>query len=107
MKDQQIKEIVNETLEQLLKGNMLKYNDLIIYERVSAQLKEYYKSATPDERITIALTQLRSHAYYDVLEMYYKDNMTLEQVAEAMYCDISTVVRNKKYLCLKIFELTT
>lgn len=103
MNDAEVKSVVAETLDQLLHGKMIKYNDLVVYERMSEKLRAHYKCADP--LIDCALEQLRSHTYYGVLEMYYRDNMTLEEIAEHYYCDVSTIVRNKKYLCIKVFEL--
>ena len=103
MNNAEVKAVVAETLEQLLHGKMIKYNDSVVYELMSERLRAHYKCADP--LISYALEQLKSHPYYRVLEMYYRDGVTLEQIAESYYCDVSTIVRNKKYLCIKIFEL--
>lgn len=103
MNDIEVKQVVNETINQLLNGNMIKYSDLVIYERISDMLREHYKVHNDD--IARALEQLRDHPYYNILELYYKDNLTLEQVAEKCNCDLTTVHRNKKSLCIKIFRL--
>ena len=103
MQKTEVKEVVSETLNQLLKGNMIKYSDLIICDQIGERLKIHYKEY--DESLAVALEQLKSHPYYGVLEMYYRDNMTLEQISETYYCDLSTIQRNKKHLCIKLFEL--
>lgn len=103
MNDTDVKTVVAETLDQLLHGKMIKYNDLVVYERMSEKLRAHYNSADP--LISCALEQLTAHPYFKILEMYYRDNMTLEEIAESYYCDVSTIVRNKKYLCIKVFEL--
>jgi DNA-directed RNA polymerase specialized sigma subunit len=36
--------------------------------------------------------------------MYYEDGETIENIADMMKIDVSTVVRNKKKLCLKIYD---
>lgn len=103
MTDEHIKTVVNETIDQLLGNSMIKYSDLVIYDRMSERLREHYKEPKP--LISHALNELIEHPYYDVLEMYYKKNMTLEAIAEEYDVDISTIVRNKKALCIKIFKL--
>lgn len=103
MTENNIKAVVKETVNELLSQDMLKYSDLIIYERMSDRLREHYK--TPETSIDQALDQLKYHPYYEVLQMYYGDNMTLEEIAEDYDVDISTIVRNKKSLCIKIFNL--
>ena len=103
MTDEYTKGIVAETINQLLSNSMIKYGDLVIYDRISERLREHYKK--PEPLISNALSQLIEHPYYDVLEMYYKKNMTLEAIAEEYDVDISTIVRNKKMLCIRIFKL--
>ena len=104
MTETEIKKIVNVTVNQLLKDNMLKYSDSVIYDKMSESLRGYYSEGS-NELLRLALDIVRTDPYYELLELYYRDNMTLEQIAEARYLDISTVVRNKKRLCIKLFEI--
>lgn len=103
MTSDEVKEVVKTTINELLKERMIKYNDNIIYDKMSEMLRAYYNK--PYESMTLALSQLVADPYYELLEMYYRDNLTLEQIAECKYLDISTVVRNKKRLCIKLFEV--
>lgn len=105
MTDENIKSVVKETVNELLGNSMIKYSELIIYEQIGERLREYYKEPGKDPDIAKALSQIKDHHYYNVLEMYYKDNRTLESIADKCYVDISTIVRNKKALCIKIFNL--
>lgn len=102
MTDKEVKEVVKITVDTLLKEYMIS-SDSISYGSVDKQLREHYKN--PSTLITQALEQLVDHPYYDILELYYRDNWTLEAIAEDYDVDISTIVRNKKRLCIKIFNL--
>ena len=82
---------------------MFKYNDLIVYEQIGERLRQHYREC--DVIIQKAIDQLTDDRYIDVLEFYYKNEYTLEYIAEIFDVDVSTIVRNKKNLCLKIFEL--
>lgn len=104
MTETEIKKIVNVTVNQLLKDNMLKYSDSVIYDKMSESLREYYVKGD-NELLKLALDVVSTDPYYELLEMYYRDNITLEQIADVKYLDISTVVRNKKRLCIKLFEI--
>lgn len=103
MTDIEIKKIVNYTVNELLKEKMFKYNDLIVYEQIGERLRQHYREC--DVIIQKAIDQLTDDRYIDVLEFYYKNEYTLEYIAEIFDVDVSTIVRNKKNLCLKIFEL--
>lgn len=103
MKENDIKKVVAGTVDILLHKGLIKYSDAIIYERMGERLKGHYKK--PDMLISQALEQMKNDRYFEILAMYYKDNMTLEGIAEELGVDISTVVRNKKSLCIKLFEL--
>lgn len=45
-----------------------------------------------------ALKQLRHDTYYDVIVYKYFEHKTNEEIAELLYCDVSTVSRHKKRL---------
>lgn len=103
MLQEDVKNIVIATVDVLLKDDMIKNGDQIMYERMSLQLREHYN--TPNRVIAEALDKLKDRRYYDVLRLYYKDNLTLEQIAELYNCDICTITRNKKQLCIKLFKI--
>lgn len=103
MTQNEIKTVVSETVNELLAQSMIKYSDVVIYEKMSDKLREHYIKPDPD--VTQALSQMKDMAYYEILEMYYKHNWTLESIAEDLGVDISTITRNKKSLCIKLFNL--
>ena len=103
MNEVEIKTVVQNTINEMLRNSMIKYSDVIIYETISERLKEHF--IKPDIDIAYALEQIKDNYYYSVISDYYKDNMTLEQIAEEYDVEVSTIVRNKKALCMKIFEI--
>ena len=103
MTNNDIKSVVKETLDQLLSGNMLKYNDMIILDQMGEILKAHYNK--PDPEITQALESIKNDYYYGVLEGYYREGLTLERLSEKYNADISTIMRNKKRLCIQIYKL--
>lgn len=105
MQQEEIKHVVTETLSQLLKNDMLKFNDTIVYKQMSDLLKAYYKNKKGDLLITEAIASIKDDAYYMLIDLYYNKGWTLERLAETYEVDICTIVRNKKRLCLKLFSI--
>lgn len=99
-----IKETVNECIRELLKQNLIRDDDTAAYNDISNLLTEYYKTGEKDNALTYAIYAQRFDPYYRIIEMYYKDNLTLEFIADAMEVDLSTIVRNKKRICLQIYN---
>lgn len=103
MTEKQIKQIVKETLSELLEHKMIKYGDAIIVDQIGELLKAHYN--VPDESISKALQQIQNDEYYGVLEGYYGEGLTLERLSCKFNADISTIQRNKKRLCLKLYKI--
>lgn len=104
MTEEEVKKIVNKTINSLLGKQMLKYSDMIIYDTISERLRAYYRGRR-DAELEITLKRLEGETYYEIIPLYYQQEMLLEEIAEQLNIDVSTVTRNKKNLCLKIFEL--
>ena len=47
---------------------------------------------------------MRFDPYFRVLQLYFEDHEKIESIARQMRVDASTVVRNKKRLCLEIYK---
>ena len=88
--DQKIEFIVNRTVEELQRRGMLKSSDEIIYNDASRLIEEYYKHGASEN--------------FSVIPIYFKEGKTLEAIAVALGVDVSTIVRNKKRLCLAIYN---
>lgn len=110
MDEKTIKDIVKETVAELRRKGMLKEPEKSAYAEMSERLRAYYKApsgyrAMKLKNITLALEQIASDPYYDIIPMYFKQNFTLERIAEYLAVEVSTVTRNKKRLCLMLYEL--
>lgn len=103
MTDEHVKAVVKETIDALLGESMIKYSDMIIYEQISDRLREYYKTGD-DPVLERALEKLKNHPHINLLDDYYRDNLTLEHIAEIYRVEVRTVSRWKKNLCIKIYK---
>lgn len=97
---------VRETITELKKTGFLRKDDKTIYKSIDKQLKAYYgailSGKTGDSEMKRALTNVMADTYFPVILYYYHDHMTIEQIAEVYDCEVSTITRNKKRLCLLI-----
>lgn len=73
--------------------------------QVSGILNLYFRNGEKDNSITQVLTYLKDDDYYDIIADYYKDNLTVEQIAENRDQDRATISRNKKRLLIIIYYL--
>ena len=103
MTPEEIREIVRETMRELQRAGMLREQ---WYAKISKRLRDYYKSVPgmEDRRITEALKLIRSDPYYEIIPLHYEGSVTLEDIAEIRGVDVSTITRNKKRLCMIIYE---
>mgnify|MGYP003465036329 CR=1 FL=1 len=56
------------------------------------------------DKLKTALEVFRNDMYIDIINLYYRDGETIERIAEELDVDISTVTRNKKRLCLSLYN---
>ena len=83
----------------------LKESKDIAYSKVSRILFDYYKHGEKRRDVKEALITLQDDDYIGIIEAYYKNNKTVEVIAEEYFVDISTITRNKKRICVKIYNL--
>ena len=95
---------VKRSIEEYKKAGLFKGSDDAIYSDASEILKNYFETGQKDARITYAIQGLRFDPYFRILDLYYSDRRTIDQIAGEMGVDSSTVVRNKKRLCLAIYH---
>lgn len=99
-----IRKIVRETIAELKQTKMLRRADDVAYSEISSKLFEYYKGGTDDETlISTILRGLEKDEYFSILPMYYQQHITIDRIAELFDCEISTITRNKKRLCLAVY----
>lgn len=101
---QYIKETIKETISEIKREGLLKDSDDAIYNDISKILKNYYSEGKKDNQITYALQAIRYDPYYTIIPMYFKDGHKVDVIANALMVDVSTIIRNKKRLCLEVYK---
>ena len=105
MNENEIREIVSMTLDDLLDRELIKEDDVINYQFMSAKLKEYYRTGKKNKIITAALEKIKDDIYFHIIPEYYQQGHTLIWIAVDTGCDRVTVARNKKRLVLQLYDL--
>lgn len=108
MPDEEIKKIIDlavkTSIAEYKKSGLLKDSDNVAYSDASAILSSYYAQDKTDTALAYAIQGQRFDPYYKIIPMYFEDKKTIESIAEELGVDVSTVVRNKKRLCLAIYN---
>ena len=108
MPDEEIKKIIDLAVKQSIaeykKSGLLKDSDNVAYSDASAILSSYYMQDKTDTALAYAIQGQRFDPYFKIIPMYFEDKKTIESIAEELGVDVSTVVRNKKRLCLAIYN---
>ena len=106
MTSEQIREIVKITIEELTDKKLLKSDNYSnILKKVELALDHFFNNVGDAKKVGYALNQLSDDPYIDIIFLQYRDDKTLEWIAEYYDKDISTIKRNKKRLILSIYEL--
>ena len=108
MTPEQIREVVKITIEELTNCRLLnveKINYEAILNYVEEKLNSFLLLNTNIKSLSYALNQLSDDPYIDIIFLQYRDNRTLEWIAEYMDKDVRTILRNKKRLIIKIYDL--
>lgn len=104
MRVEEIREIVKMTIEELLNDNALTDPFPRIKQIVEHELSLFFNS-NGKTKVGSVLNQLSDDEYIDLIFLYYRDNKTLEFIAEYFDRDITTISRNKRRLILAIYNL--
>lgn len=106
MDKQEVREIVKITLEELIKSKLIVTDSYkYILGVVESRLQRFFNNTNKsDPELHSILKQLSDDEYIDVIFLLYRDNVTIERVAEIFDRDISTIKRNKKRLIKLIYE---
>lgn len=73
------------------------------YARINSMLFNYYENKR-EKSLRDAIRSIDCDPYMDIIVFYYRDRMMIEQIAESYKVDTSTIVRNKRRLCLAIYD---
>ncbi len=95
---------IKRSIAEFKKSGLLKGSDNAAYSDASDILMNYFKSGKNEANVTYAIQGLRFDPYYRIIPLYFEEGKTIEQIAEALGVDVSTVMRNKKRLCLNIYN---
>ena len=107
MTNDEIRQVVNVCLQELEQRRIIKDMRAVVYEEMNRRLFKYYKDGATDPELNAALSRLGNDMYFDIIPLYFSNRNTIEQIAEIMAVDVSTIVRNKKRLCIAAYiELT-
>ena len=74
------------------------------YARINSMLFNYYEKDQNDKIERAIRESIKLDPYESIIVFYYRDRMTIEQIAESYRVDTSTIVRNKRRLCLAIYD---
>lgn len=108
MTQEQIKEVVKITIDELTKRKLLQTDNYQpVLKIVEPRLGKFFKGNADGYNISYALHCLSDDQYIDLIYLQYRDGKTLEWIAEYYDVDISTIKRNKKRLIYKIYEYIT
>lgn len=108
MTPEQIREVVNMTLDELERRKLINFNKInysAMLQVVDKYLYNFFSSRRDCANTGHILNQLSDDPYIDIIFLQYRDAKTLEWIAEYMGVDVSTIKRNKKRLISKIYEL--
>lgn len=106
MTENQVREIVRLTLSELLDINDIQKDTYRhVLTKVNPKLYDFFNNRSDDRRVAKALNKLSDDPYIDIIYLYYRDEMSMEDIAEVLEKDYSTVMRNKKRLILKVYNL--
>ena len=104
MDEKEVKAIVKMTVEELANSGLIVEDKAKAYIDTAEMLKDYYADDERDERISMTLRRFEADYYYRIIPLYFGLGYTNEQIAEKLGVETSTVVRNKKRLCVAIWR---
>lgn len=103
MTPEQIREVVKMTLDELEQRRLIKNDYQSVLRVVEKRLRDFFTDKSSG--VGHILRSLSDDPYIDVIYLHYRDNRTLESIAEYYDKEVSTIKRNKKRLIYKIHEL--
>lgn len=93
------------TIAELQRAGLLKDTRDSAYSDANDLLKRYYEKGEDDPDIKAALAKLEDDRYFKILPLYFGFGYTIDEIADGMEVEASTVSRNKKRLCLEFYKL--
>lgn len=84
------------------KNNTYIYGDETLETRISELKQISVKAKSQVRLVKKALMKIADNKWYRIIPMYYFDGMTVEEIADKLYCSVGTVSTNKKDLVNKL-----
>lgn len=104
MEKGEVQAIVMQTIRELKRQGLLEDNYTIALKETEPIIREFFNKKSNKE-IESFLTTYSDDLYIDIIYLHYRDNITIERIAELMNKDVSTIKRNKKRLIMKMYKL--
>lgn len=108
----EIREVVKVTLDELLEKKLIvldNYRGVLLETQqrleVDQKLYDFFNNNVDGNGMGVILHDLLDDPYIDVIFLYYRDNMKLEEIAEEVDRDVSTIKRHKRRLQQKIYGM--
>ena len=99
-----VQNIVYTTIECLRRDGLLEPPRDKVYRKTASKIKEYFLNGEKDKKMSCALLSISGDRYIDIIYLYYQKGYTVERIAEMLDVDVSTITRNKRRLCIEIYE---
>lgn len=94
---------VLRSVEEFKRQGLLKDAAGVIYAEMSDHLRRYYEAGGKERKTSAALKELMRDRHFVILPLYYQHGATIEEIADRLGVDTSTVVRNKRRLCIELY----
>lgn len=108
--DKIIEDTVNRTVLKLKVAGLMKDDRKTAAQKTEELLKNYPRFKLSDQpytkklcqKIETAMNTIKSDYYYEIIALYYFEQMTREEVAEHFNTSETTISRNKRRLITKL-----
>lgn len=108
MAEEEIRQLIELTVKQSVlefkRAGLLKDPDNAAYTDATEMLSNYYNSDKKDSALTYAIQGLRFDPYFKIIPMFFEEKKTVEAISEELGVDMRTIYRNKKRLCVAIYN---
>ena len=108
MSEEEIKAYIDlavmKAINGLKKSRMLEQAESVMYADAAEIIKGFYANGQKQANVRYAIEGLRFDPYYKIIELYFWRGLTIDKIAAELGVDTSTVVRNKKRLCLLVYN---
>lgn len=104
MEKDEVQRIVLMTIRELKRSGMLKDEYTVVLKEVEPVIKEYFQKRN-NKKLDFFLSEHSDDPYIDIIYLHYRDNITIDRIAECLVKDVSTIKRNKKRLIMSIYNM--